>query len=135
YDGDAPLAERRAQALSVDQAQLRELLGDAELRELLDPDALHAIEQQLQHLDPRYQVRTADGLHDLLIRIGDLSDEELTARSAMPDTAAPIALLERARRVIRVGIAGASRCIAVEDAARYRDALGVPLPPGLPESL
>ena len=57
YDGDAPLAERRAQALSVDQAQLRELLGDAELRELLDPDALLAIERQLQHLDEKYQVR------------------------------------------------------------------------------
>ncbi len=73
YDGDAPLAERRAQALSVDQAQLRELLGDAELRELLDADALEALERQLQHLDEKYQVRTADGLHDLLIRIGDLS--------------------------------------------------------------
>src|SRR5690349_24156515 len=63
YDGDAPLAERRAQALSVDQAQLRELLGDAELRELLDPDALTSIERQLQHLDERYKARTIDGLH------------------------------------------------------------------------
>ena len=65
YDGDAPLAERRAQALSVDQAQLRELLGDAELRELLDPHALVAIERSLQHLDEKYKVRTIDGLHDL----------------------------------------------------------------------
>jgi ATP-dependent Lhr-like helicase len=135
YDGDAPLAERRAQALSVDQAQLRELLGDAELRELLDPDALAAIEQQLQHLDPRYHARSADALHDLLIRIGDLSLEELTARSALPDTAAQVDMLERTRRVIRIKVAGEQRVIAVEDAARYRDALGVPLPPGLPESL
>jgi ATP-dependent Lhr-like helicase len=135
YDGDAPLAERRAQALSVDQAQLRELLGDAELRELLDPDALHAIEQQLQHLDARYQVRSLDGLHDLLIRIGDLSLDELAARSTTPDTSAQIETLERARRVVRIGIAGVQRYIAVEDAARYRDALGVPLPAGLPASL
>ena len=74
YDGDAPLAERRAQALSVDQAQLRELLGDAELRELLDPDALLAIERQLQHLDDKYQrAKMSMALHDLLIRIGDLT--------------------------------------------------------------
>src|SRR5207342_2650499 len=71
YDGDAPLAERRAQALSVDQAQLRELLGDAELRDLLDPDALAELERRLQHLDDGYKARSADAIHDLLIRIGD----------------------------------------------------------------
>src|SRR5439155_989653 len=81
YDGDAPLAERRAQALAIDQSQLRELLGEAELRELLDPDALHALQAELQHLEPRRHVRSADALHDLLIRIGDLSDTEIAARS------------------------------------------------------
>jgi ATP-dependent Lhr-like helicase len=135
YDGDAPLAERRAQALSVDQAQLRELLGDAELRELLDPDALVALEQQLQHLDPKYHVRSADGLHDLLIRIGDLTPGELQGRCALPDTAGAIRLLEEARRIVRITVATEPRFIAVEDAARYRDALGVPLPSGLPEAL
>ena len=135
YDGDAPLAERRAQALSVDQSQLRELLGDAELRELLDPDALHQIERQLQHLDDKYKVRTSDGLHDLLIRIGDLSAAELQARSSMADTAAEAATLERARRVVVLPIAGDQRYVAVEDVARYRDALGIPVPPGIPESL
>jgi ATP-dependent Lhr-like helicase len=135
YDGDAPLAERRAQALSVDQRQLRELLGDAELRELLDPDALHQIEQQLQHLDDKYKVKTADGLHDLLLRIGDLSAREIEARSAMADFAAQTATLELARRVVLLPISGEKRYVAVEDVARYRDALGVPLPPGLPESL
>jgi ATP-dependent Lhr-like helicase len=135
YDGDAPLAERRAQALSVDQAQLRELLGDAELRELLDPDALASIERQLQHLDDKYKVRTVDGLHDLLIRIGDLTVNELQARSSLPDTVDAIAQLERTRRLIPVPVAGERRLIAVEDASRYRDALGVPLPPGLPEAL
>ena len=135
YDGDAPLAERRAQALSVDQAQLRELLGDAELRELLDPDALVAIERQLQHLDDKYKVRTVDGLHDLLIRIGDLTLAELEARSALPDTAAAVRELERARRIVLVAVGGERRFVAVEDVARYRDALGAPLPPGLPEAL
>ena len=135
YDGDAPLAERRAQALSVDQAQLRELLGDAELRELLDPDALEAIERQLQHIDEKYKVRTKDGLHDLLIRIGDLTAAELEARSVVPGTRAALAELERARRIVPVTIAGERRYVAVEDVARYRDALGVPVPPGIPEVL
>ena len=135
YDGDAPLAERRAQALSVDQAQLRELLGDAELRELLDPAALETVEAQLQHLDEKYRVKTPDGLHDLLIRIGDLSLPELVRRSALPDTAAVVRGLEQARRVVALPVAGESRFVAVEDVARYRDALGVPLPPGLPQAL
>ena len=135
YDGDAPLAERRAQALSVDQAQLRELLGDAELRELLDADAIVAIERQLQQLDDKYKVRTKDGLHDLLLRIGDLDVEELSARSTVANVAATMRELERERRVVLLPIAGTKRYVAVEDVARYRDALGVPLPVGLPESL
>src|SRR5205814_2295975 len=135
YDGDAPLAERRAQALSVDQAQLRELLGDAELRELLAADAIVAIERQLQHLDEKYRVRTRDGLHDLLLRIGDLDIEELGARSVVSSVATTIHQLENERRVVSLPIAGTRRYVAVEDVARYRDALGVPLPPGLPESL
>ncbi len=135
YDGDAPLAERRAQALSVDQAQLRELLGDAELRELLDPDALLTVERQLQHLDEKYKVRTLDGLHDLLIRIGDLSEAEAGARMMLPDASAALRELERTRRVVPVTVAGERRYVAVEDIARYRDALGIPPPAGLPESL
>jgi len=135
YDGDAPLAERRAQALSVDQAQLRELLGDAELRELLDADAIVALERQLQQLDDKYKVRTKDGLHDLLLRIGDLDVEELTARTTVADAAATMRELERERRVVLLPIAGMKRYVAVEDVARYRDALGAPLPVGLPESL
>ena len=135
YDGDAPLAERRAQALSVDQAQLRELLGDAELRELLDPEALDLVERQLQHLDPSYHVRSADSLHDLLIRIGDLTAPEIEARSAMAETQREIDILERARRIVSLPIAGERRFVAVEDVARFRDGLGTPLPPGLPESL
>jgi ATP-dependent Lhr-like helicase len=135
YDGDAPLAERRAQALSVDQAQLRELLGDAELRDLLDPGALLAVEHQLQHLDDQYKVRTADRLHDLLIRIGDLTLEEIIARSVMADTRSVVADLAHAGRIVALPIAGESRYVAVEDVARYREALGVRLPPGIPPTL
>jgi ATP-dependent Lhr-like helicase len=135
YDGDAPLAERRAQALSVDQGQLRELLGDAELRELLDPAALDTIEQQLQHLDESRRVKSSDGIHDLLLRIGDLTREEIEARASMPDTATAIAELERSKRIVPIQIAGERRYVAVEDASRYRDALATRLPAGLPEEL
>ncbi|MEX2661840.1 MAG: hypothetical protein WD227_07915, partial [Vicinamibacterales bacterium] len=81
YNGDAPLAERRAQALAIDQAQLRELLGDAELRELLDADALADVEAQAQQLDPAYRARSVDGVHDMLLRLGDLTFDEVAARS------------------------------------------------------
>ena len=134
YDGDAPLAERRAQALSIDQDQLRELMGDADLRELLDVGAIEETEEQLQGLVSEYKVRTMDGVHDLLLRIGDLTQEELRVRCALDEVAESVARLMKARRVLEVGIAGEKRLIAVEDAARYRDALGVPLPPGLPSA-
>jgi ATP-dependent helicase Lhr and Lhr-like helicase len=134
YDGDAPLAERRAQALAIDQAQLRELLGDAELRELLDADALDAVEREIQFLEPARRVKSMDGAHDLLLRLGDLSVEELAARASV-EAGAALKALTRARRAVVVHIAGEARAIPVEYAARYRDALGVPLPGGLPEAL
>ncbi|HEX5475193.1 MAG TPA: DEAD/DEAH box helicase [Vicinamibacterales bacterium] len=134
YDGDAPLAERRAQALAIDQAQLRDLLGEAELRELLDADAIAEAERQLQQLDARYHARTVDGVHDLLLHLGDLTIGEVAARSAVT-AASSIDVLVRDRRAITVPIAGEPRLVPVEYAARYRDALGVPLPVGLPEAL
>ncbi len=134
YDGDAPLAERRAQALAIDQAQLRELLGEAELRELLDPDALADAERQLQQLEPDHQAKTVDGVHDLLLRLGDLTTSEIAARSRIEAEAAVQALV-RSRRAIVVNIGADPRVIPVEYAGRYRDALGVPLPTGLPEAL
>jgi ATP-dependent helicase Lhr and Lhr-like helicase len=134
YEGDAPLAERRAQALSIDQSQLEELLGDTDLRELLDAAALDEVEAKLQALEPDYQARHADGLHDLLLKLGDLSDADIAARSASPEVAATVAELIGARRAVRVRIAGESRTIPVEYAGRYRDAFGVPLPPGLAEA-
>ncbi|MQA29708.1 MAG: DEAD/DEAH box helicase [Luteitalea sp.] len=135
YDGDAPLAERRAQALAVDHTQLRELIGDAELRELLDAGAMDAVERQLQRLDPKFHVRHADALHDMLISLGDLTGEEIVARAASPEAADSVSALVRARRALNVRVGGQARYIAVEDASRYRDALGVPLPTGIPESL
>ncbi len=133
YAGDAPLAERKAAALSLDRALLRELLGQAELRELLEPAAVAAVEAALQGLDPEYRVRHADGLHDLLRRLGDLTDEEVAERCEEPP--GPwLKELAEARRAVPVRIAGEPRWIAVEDAGRVRDALGVALPPGLPQA-
>ncbi|HTR04542.1 MAG TPA: DEAD/DEAH box helicase [Thermoanaerobaculia bacterium] len=134
YDGDAPLAERRAQALSVDQAQLRELLGEEELRELLDPEAITALGRSLQRLEGR-RVRHADGLHDLLLSLGDLTETEIRARAEDPGAvAAWLGRLRGERRVVELAIGGEPRVAAAEDAGRLRDALGVVPPPDLPES-
>ncbi len=135
YEGDAPLAERRAQALTIDQDQLRELLGEADLRELLDADAIAEVEETAQCLAENYRARTADGIHDLCLRLGDLSREELTHRVASPDLLSQVDRLIRSRRLLELRIAGEKRLIAAEDAARYRDALGIPLPPGLATAL
>ncbi|MHB8662646.1 MAG: Lhr family helicase [Acidimicrobiales bacterium] len=132
YEGDAPLAERRAQALTLDRAMLAELLGADELRELIDASALAALEAWLQHLDERRWARNVDAAHDLLLQLGDLSIEELVARSSDPSFATS---LVEARRAIAVRVAGQDRLIAVEDAGRYRDALGVSPPPGVPQAL
>src|SRR5690349_8613304 len=135
YDGDAPLAERRAQALSVDQSQLRDLIGDTELRDLLDEAVLDNLEQELQHLPVRFHARNTDAVHDLLLRLGDLTRTEIETRSNNGVTEPALDELVRSRRAFAVRIGGEQRFIAVEDAARYRDAIGVPLPPGLPATL
>ncbi len=135
YDGDAPLAERRAQALTIDQEELRELLGEADLRELLDADAIAEVEETAQCLAESYRARSADGIHDLCLRLGDLSREELAHRLATPDLLQHIDRLIRSRRLLELRIAGERRIVASEDAARYRDGLGIPLPPGLAAAL
>jgi ATP-dependent helicase Lhr and Lhr-like helicase len=135
YDGDAPLAERRAQALTIDQDQLRELLGEADLRELLDADAIAEVEEAAQCLAENYRARSADGIHDLCLRLGDLSRDELTRRVVSPDLLAHVDRLIRSRRLLELRIAGERRLVAAEDAARYRDGLGIPLPPGLAAAL
>ena len=132
YDGDAPLAERRAVALALDRDLLRELLGSDELRELIDAEALVALELELQWLAPDgRRVRSADDLHDLLRDLGDLRDDELAARAEV-DVEPLLASLLTEHRAIRIRVAGEARVAAAEDAARFRDALGAATPRGLP---
>ena len=134
YEGDSPVAERRAAALSLDQGLLAELLGRAELRELLDPDVLAELELELQRLAPDRRARDAEGVADLLRLLGPLSTAEVAARSVEgADAASWLSLLADARRVVEVRMGGEARWTAVEDVARLRDALGVPVPPGTPE--
>jgi ATP-dependent Lhr-like helicase len=133
YEGDSPLAERRSAALSLDPTLLAELLGRAELRELLDPDVIVQTERELQRLVPERHAHDAEGIVDLLRMLGPLTREELQARwsgsgeeldAALADLVGP--------RILSVTIAGAPQFAAIEDAARLRDALGVPLPIGVP---
>ncbi|HEX2221105.1 MAG TPA: helicase-related protein, partial [Candidatus Limnocylindria bacterium] len=135
YEGDAPLAERRAQALALDRELLAELLGEEELRELLDAAAVADHELELQSLAEGRRARTVDGVHDLLRRLGDLRGDEVAARVAEGlDPDAALRDLEAGRRAVRVRVAGEERWVAIEDVARYRDALGVSPPSGVPDA-
>ncbi len=133
YEQDAPPAERRAQALTLDRKLLAELLGQEDLRELVDPDALAEVEARLQARAPDRRVRDPDELHDLLRRLGDLSEAEIRARSA-GDPGPWLGVLRRQMRAVAVRVGGEERWIAAEDAGLYRDALGAVPPPGLPAS-
>ena len=124
YEGDTPLAERRAAALTLDRELLRELLGEGELRELLSADVVQSVELELQALTRERWVAGMDGTHDLLRRLGPLTTDELAVRSADDDPAAILVELATARRVITVRVGGEERWAAVEDAARLRDAPG-----------
>ncbi|GAB3284312.1 ATP-dependent helicase [Microbacterium lacusdiani] len=136
YEGDSPLAERRAAALSVDPALLSELLGKVEMRELLDPEVIAQFEAEAQRLAPDRRARGVEGVADLLRVLGPLSAEEVAERlEPDPEAAGAQAHLDAlvdARRAIRVSIAGQDRYAAIEDAGRLRDALGVALPVGVP---
>ncbi|MFM7046146.1 MAG: helicase-related protein, partial [Ilumatobacteraceae bacterium] len=133
YEGDAPLAERRAAALALDRDLLRDLLGTEELRDILDPGALADLELELQSLSDGRRARSADELHDILRRVGDLGLDEIALRcEGDADAAAWVDELRRDRRAIALTIAGDERIVAADDAARYRDALGCALPLGLP---
>ncbi len=131
YEQDSPLAERKAQALTLDRNLLAELLGQAELRDLIDPEVLAELEAELQHLSERRRARDADEVQDLLRRLGDLSGSELAERST-GDATTWLAVLEAERRAVRVSLASEARWIAAEDAGLYRDTLGAVPPPGLP---
>jgi len=130
YEGDSPVAERRAQALTLDRHMLAELLGADELRELLDPEVLTQLETELQAIDENRWAKHVDAASDLLRRLGDLTVDELRARSTEDFSEQ----LVRERRAVVVRIAGEERLIAPEDAGRYRDGLGVAPPRGVPEA-
>lgn len=157
YEGDSPLAERRAAALALDSTLLNELLGRVELRELLDAKVIEATERELQRLVPDRRARGMEGVADLLRLLGPLDPEEAAARlqgasavepgetetgetaasesaacATVAEAATHLAALQRANRAIKVNIGGVERFAAVEDAARLRDAIGVPLPMGVP---
>nr|WP_239000773.1 ATP-dependent helicase [Jiangella asiatica] len=135
YEGDSPLAERRAQALTLDSALLAELLGQTELRELLDLEVVERTEAELQRLVPERQAQSVEAVADLLRLLGPLSTAEVAARCAEgEDASAHLDELVRQRRVIAVRVAGQDVWAAVEDAARLRDALGVALPGGVHEA-
>ncbi|BCL16335.1 DEAD/DEAH box helicase [Micromonospora sagamiensis] len=131
YEGDAPLAERRAAALALDSGLLGELLGRVDLRELLDPTVLAETDRQLRWLTEQRRPRDAEDVVELLRVLGDLTDAELAERGVPADWPTGLAA---ARRVLRLRIAGQERWVGVEDAARLRDALGVALPVGVPEA-
>ncbi|MET4065021.1 ATP-dependent Lhr-like helicase [Frigoribacterium sp. PvP120] len=148
YEGDSPLAERRAAALSLDSTLLQELLGRAELRELLDADVIDQHELELQRLAPDRRARDVEGVVDLLRLLGPLTTAEIVERSWLAETAGSAAAepddealgkleaaltdLARSNRVLRFTHAGVERWAGIEDASRLRDALGVALPIGVP---
>jgi ATP-dependent Lhr-like helicase len=135
YEGDTPSAERRAAALSLDRDLLRELLGQEELRELIDPGALIRVEDDLQHRSEMTRATGRDGLHDVLRHVGDLDREEARERVFQGvDADALLDELQRERRAIGVHVGGGERYVAADEAGLYRDALGVMPPGGLPEA-
>ena len=132
YEGDTPLAERRAAALSLDSTLLAELLGRVELRELLDPEVIAATGRQLQHLSADRAARDAEGVADLLRLLGPLTDDEVAARAGGADVGRWLEGLRAARRALTVSFAGRSWWVAVEDIGRLRDGVGAAVPLGVP---
>ncbi|BBY22421.1 ATP-dependent helicase [Mycobacterium stomatepiae] len=135
YEGDSPLAERRAAALSLDSTLLAELLGRVELRELLDPDVVAATGRQLQHLSPDRAARDAEAVADLLRLLGPLTEDEVAARSETADginIGGWLEGLRAARRALTVSFAERTWWVAIEDVGRLRDAVGVAVPLGVP---
>ena len=132
YEGDSPLAERRAAALSLDSTLLAQLLGRVELRELLDPAVIAATGRQLQHLSDDRLARDAEAVADLLRLLGPLTEDEVAARAAASDVGGWLEGLRAARRALTVSFAGRSWWVAVEDIGRLRDGVGAAVPLGVP---
>ncbi|MGO9284688.1 ATP-dependent helicase [Mycobacterium sp.] len=134
YEGDSPLAERRAAALSLDATLLAELLGRVELRELLDPDVVAATGRQLQHLSADRAARDAEAVADLLRLLGPLTTDEVAVRAGGADVGGWLEGLYAAKRALPVSFAGTSWWVAIEDIGRLRDGVGVAVPVGVPAS-
>jgi ATP-dependent helicase Lhr and Lhr-like helicase len=134
YEGDSPLAERRAAALSLDSTLLAELLGRIELRELLDPDVVATTGRQLQHLSAERAARDAEAVADLLRLLGPLTTGEVAARAGGADVGGWLETLFAAKRALPVSYAGRSWWVAIEDIGRLRDGVGVAVPMGVPAS-
>jgi ATP-dependent Lhr-like helicase len=134
YEADAPLAERRAAALTLDRDLLRELLGEGELRELIDAEVVAAVELELQRLTDNRRATHADGIHDLLRDLGPLSLDDIQVRTTGVDVPRALGGLIEQRRVVEVVMCGETRWAAIEDVARLRDALGVQPPAGVPQT-
>jgi ATP-dependent Lhr-like helicase len=132
YEADAPLAERRAAALTLDRDLLRELLGEGELRDLIDPEVVAAVELELQYLTERRRVKRPDGIHDMLRDLGPLTVPDIEVRTDGLDVESVLEDLAAQRRVVEIIHGGTARWAAVEDVSRLRDALGVQPPPGIP---
>jgi ATP-dependent Lhr-like helicase len=137
YEVDNPVAERRAQALSLDRNLLRQLLGEDELRSLFSDEVLTELESELQGLVPPFRATDADRLHDLLHRVGALDEPQILARCDADKKAVEgwLESLLRARRVVKMRVGNRMSYVAVEDCALYRDSLGAAPPAGLPASL
>ena len=132
YEGDVPLAERKAAALSLDATLLAELLGKDGIKQLLDVDVIDRVEADLQCLSPERQATTPEQLFDLLRTAGPFTSGELAERAGPGlDLAAATDTLIRDRRVVAVRIAGQEMLAVVEDIPRLRDGLGIPVPPGV----
>jgi len=134
YEADAPLAERKAAAITLDRELLRELLGEGELRELIDADTVAAVELELQRLTANRRARHADAIHDLLRDLGPLTTTDIEARSSGVDVPQALRLLAEGRRAVELTVSGERRWAAIEDVARLRDGMGVQPPPGVPQT-
>jgi ATP-dependent helicase Lhr and Lhr-like helicase len=134
YEGDSPLAERRAAALSLDSTLLAELLGRVELRELLDQRIIESTVAQLQHLADDRRARDAEGVADLLRLLGPLTEREVAERSTADDVGGWLEGLRAARRALTLSFAGESWWVAIEDIGLLRDGVGIAVPVGIPAS-
>ncbi len=132
YEGDSPLAERRAAALSLDSMLLAELLGRVELRELLDPQVIATTAAQLQHLSADRAARDAEGVADLLRLLGPLTQAEIAERCTADDVGGWLEGLRAAKRALTVSFAGQTWWVAIEDIGLLRDGVGVAVPVGVP---